>query len=66
MNGLQMFTHATNIKTYNVDGMKDPEQVLEEIRDEDQDTEQYAEELEKALLYYAGFTVLDVEELYEQ
>lgn len=66
MDALQMFTHATNIKTYNTDGMKDPEEFLQEIREEGEEVEDYTEELEKALLFYAGFSVLEVEELYEE
>lgn len=67
MNGLQIYTHATNTHGNTGEDAKSAEEFLEEMREgRDGDLSDYERELEKALLYEAGFDVLEVEEVYEE
>lgn len=59
MNGNELFTHATNSYVNQPDTDKTPEQFLEDIEDAEK------EELQKALMHFAGFDVMQVEEAFE-
>lgn len=66
MNGLELFTHATNTHGNTGEESKTAEEFLDSIRDgREGDLSDYERELEKALLYEAGFDVLEVEEAFE-
>jgi len=59
MNGHELFTHATNSYVNQPDTDKTAEDFLEELEDAEN------EELKKAIMYFAGFDVLQVEEAFE-
>lgn len=59
MNASEIHAHATNTFVNQPDDSKTAEELLEEIEDAEK------EELQKAILFFAGFNVLDVEEAFE-
>lgn len=59
MNGNQLFTHTTNAYVNQPDNKTSPEEFLEDIEDAEK------EELQKALMFFAGFDVMQVEEAFE-
>jgi len=64
MNGHEIFAHTTNtFVNQEENNSEDAEEFLEELRDSS--GEDYEQQLERAILYFAGFNAVDVSEVYE-